>query len=319
MAIDSLDGSPPPFFRQGLSPTSRWVLLGMLSVALMSADHRLGLSGPIRSAISVVLAPVQWLVLQPSRAQRALQAYLQGADEARDAATLYQTRTIAQTQRLQQVELLLQENRQLRQLLALREDLHGPAKATQVLYDTSDPYTRSVVVDKGTLSGVALGAAVVDAAGVVGQVTRTYPLSSEVTLLTSRELSIPVLNTRTGQRFVAMGEPHVLGGSLELKFVPTSADMQVGDLLATSGIDGVYPAGLHVAQVRAVDRRVDTAFAKVHATPTSRPHGRHMLILPPAALWPSAVGGPAPAPAPRQGANPPHSPASTPSAAKGAP
>ena len=304
MALDSLDRSPPPFFRQGLPALSKLVLFGLLSVLLMSADHRLGVSQPIRSAISMVLAPLQWLVLQPQRASAALQDYFTGVDEARDAARQYQARTIAQTQRLQQAEQLLQENQHLRQLLELRNDIPGPAKAVQVLYETADPYSHHIVIDKGQLSGVTPGSAVVDVAGVVGQVTRVYPLSSEVTLLTDRDQSIPVLNTRTGQRFMAVGDPVTLGGALELRFVPTNADLQPDDLLTTSGIDGVYPAGLQVGRIRQIDRRVDTSFAKVHAAPMAQARGRHMLVLPPVSDWPERPPKNEPAARTRSGKGP---------------
>ena len=301
MALDSIDRNPPPFFRQGLSALSKLVLFGLLSVLLMAADHRLGLSQPVRSVVSVVLSPVQWLSLLPQRAGAALQDYFKGVDQARDEARQYQARTIAQAQRLQQAEQLLQENQHLRELLELRKDTAGPAKAVQVLYETADPYTRSIVIDMGALSGIAPGSAVVDVAGVVGQVTRVYPLSSEVTLLTDRDQSIPVLNARTGQRYLAMGDPLTLGGSLELRFVPASADLQEGDLLTTSGIDGVYPAGLQVGRIRQIDRRIDTAFAKVHATPMAQARGRHMLVLAPVSDWPQRPSKAEPAPRVRPG------------------
>jgi len=301
MALDSIDRNPPPFFRQGLSALSKLVLFGLLSVLLMAADHRLGLSQPVRSVVSVVLSPVQWLSLLPQRAGAALQDYFKGVDQARDEARQYQARTIAQAQRLQQAEQLLQENQHLRELLELRKDTAGPTKAVQVLYETADPYTRSIVIDMGALSGIAPGSAVVDVAGVVGQVTRVYPLSSEVTLLTDRDQSIPVLNARTGQRYLAMGDPLTLGGSLELRFVPASADLQEGDLLTTSGIDGVYPAGLQVGRIRQIDRRIDTAFAKVHATPMAQARGRHMLVLAPVSDWPQRPSKAEPAPRVRPG------------------
>ena len=300
MALDSLDRAPPPFFRQGLPALSKLVLFGMLSVLLMAADHRLGLSPPIRSAVSLVLAPMQWLSLLPQRAGSAVQEYFKGVDEARDEARSYQARTIAQAQRLQQAEQLLQENQQLRELLELRNDSQGPAKAVQVLYETADPYSRTVVIDKGALSGIVAGSAVVDVAGVVGQVTRLYPLSSEVTLLTDRDQSIPVLNVRTGHRYIAVGDPVTLGGSLELRFVPASADLQDGDLLTTSGIDGVYPPGLQVARIRQLDRRIDNAFAKVHAVPMAQARGRHMLVLAPVNDWPERPSKPEPVTRSRQ-------------------
>jgi rod shape-determining protein MreC len=285
--MDTLDRRAPPIFRQGLSSLSKLVLLGLLAILLMSVDKRLNIAQPIRSTISVMLTPLSWLSLQPGRATTAMGAYFSRVDEARDAVLQYQTRTIGQAQRLQQVEQLMQENAHLRQLMDLRDTSASAAKAVQVLYETSDPYTQHIVVDKGQLSGIVSGSAVMDVAGVVGQITRVYPLVSEVTVLTDRDQSIPVMNARTGQRYVAFGDPVMLGGSLELRFVPASADVQQGDLLTTSGIDGIYPAGLHVGRVQRIDRRIDTAFAKVYATPMASARGRHLLILPPAKDMPA--------------------------------
>lgn len=286
MALDTLERSAPPIFRQGLSATSKTLLLGLLAVLLMAADHRMQISQPIRSGVALVLSPLQWLSLQPVHAFNALTRYFGNLENAQDAALNFQTRTIAQAQRLQQVEQLSQENALLRQLLDLRAQVAGPAKAVQVLYDTSDPYTQRVVVDRGLMAGIVPGSAVIDTAGVVGQVTRVYPLVSEVTLLTDRAQSIPVMNARTGSRYVAHGDPQTLGGSLDLKFVPAGADMQKGDLLTTSGIDGVYPAGLHVGRIARIDRRVDSSFARVHAEPMATERGRHLLVLLPVKDWP---------------------------------
>ena len=286
MALDTLERSAPPIFRQGLSATSKMLLLGLLAVLLMAADHRMQISQPIRSGVALVLSPLQWLSLQPVNAVSALTRYFGNLEDAQDAALVFQTRTIAQAQRLQQVEQLSQENAHLRQLLDLRAQVAGPTKAVQVLYDTSDPYTQRVVVDRGLMAGIVQGSAVIDTAGVVGQVTRVYPLVSEVTLLTDRAQSIPVLNARTGSRYVANGDPQTLGGSLDLKFVPAGADMQKGDLLTTSGIDGVYPAGLHVGRIARIDRRVDSSFARVHAEPMATERGRHLLVLLPVKDWP---------------------------------
>lgn len=286
MALDTIERSDPPIFRRGLSATSKLILLGLLSIVLMAADHRLQISQPIRSGVALILAPLQWLSLQPGRAINASAQYFSNLEQAQDAAQNYQSKTIAQAQRLQQVEQLSQENAHLRQLLDLRGQMAGPSKAVQVLYDTADPYTRRVVVDRGQLAGIVHGSAVIDSAGVVGQVTRVYPLVSEVTLLTDRDQSIPVMNARTGSRHVANGDPYTHGGSLDLKFVPAGSDMQKGDLLTTSGIDGVYPAGLHVGRVVRIDRRVDSSFARVHAEPMAVERGRHLLVLLPVKDWP---------------------------------
>jgi rod shape-determining protein MreC len=289
MALDTFERSTPPIFRPGLSTTSKMLLLGLLAILLMAADHRLHISQPLRSGVALVLAPLQWLSLQPGRAILATSHYFGNLDEAQDAALMYQSRTIAQAQRLQQVEQLAQENAHLRQLLELRPQIAGPAKAVQVLYETADPYTRRLVVDRGQLAGVVHGSAVIDMAGVVGQVTRVYPFVSEVTLLTDSGQSIPVINTRTGTRHVANGDPQTFGGSLDLRFVPTGADVQAGDLLTTSGIDGVYPAGLHVGRIVRVDRRADPTFSRVHAKPMATERGRHLLVLLPVQDWPIPV------------------------------
>ncbi|OYU31920.1 MAG: rod shape-determining protein MreC [Comamonadaceae bacterium PBBC2] len=292
MALDTFERSVPPIFRHGLSATSKLVLLGLLSILLMAADHRLKISYPIRAGIAMVLAPLQWLSLQPGRLVHSANDYFVDLEAARDAAQSFQTRSIGQTQRLQQVEQLLQENAQLRELLELRKDFSGPSKPVQVLYGATDAYSERVIVDRGQLAGIEPGSAVIDAAGVFGQVTRVYPLISEVTLLTDREQSIPVMNARTGSRQVANGDPNTLGGSLELKFVPAGADMKEGDLLTTSGIDGVYPAGLHVGTITQIDRRIDSSFARVHAKPMAVARGRHLLVLAPVKDWPTL---PAPA------------------------
>ncbi len=153
--------------------------------------------------------------------------------------------------------------------------------AAEVLYDAADPYTRKLIVHKGLINGVKEGAPVMDEYGVLGQVTRVLPLVSEVTLVTDREHSMPVLNTRTGARGVAYGEA---GGAplLELRFMATNADIEVGDMLSTSGVDGIYPPGVPVAKVTKVERRADTAFARILCEPLGRVQGaRHVMLLEP--------------------------------------
>jgi rod shape-determining protein MreC len=287
MALDTFERHVPPIFRRGLSTTTKLVLLSLLSLMLMAADHRLQISQPLRAGVALALSPLQWLSLQPAHLWNMVSNYLIGVESARDAALSYEARTIAQAQRLQQVEQLRLENANLRQLHELRSSVFGPSKAVEVLYDTSDPYSRRVVVDRGQFAGIVTGSAVIDAAGVVGQVTRVYPMVSEVTLLTDRHQTIPVINARSGTRHVANGSPMFAGGSLELMFVPSGTDMQKGDLLTTSGIDGIYPPGLHVGRISQIDRRVDGSFATVHAEPTARERGRHLLVLLPIKDWPA--------------------------------
>jgi rod shape-determining protein MreC len=117
---------------------------------------------------------------------------------------------------------------------------------------------------------------------VLGQVTRVYPLSSEVTLLTDKDAAIPVLNTRTQARSAAFGSAAVVGGGMEMRFMAGNADVQVGDTLTTSGVDGIYPPGLPVAKVASVDRKNDSGFARIVLAPVAQPDGvRHVMVLQP--------------------------------------
>jgi len=281
MALETLDHSPPPFFRQGLPAALRFALLSLMAIGLMVADHRLQVAVPVRASIATLLTPLQWASLLPGRAWDALEQSVRDIQQAQDTVDEYQVRSIAQAQKLQQIEYLQQENRQLRELLALRPTVDRSAQAAQILYDTTDGYVQRLIIDKGQVAGIRPGAVVIDTAGLVGQVTRVHPLVSEVTRLTDREQSTPVMNARTGDHFVAFGESAIAGDRLELRFVPASADMRQGDLLITSGLDGIYPPGLHVGQIVLVDRRVNSSFARVLAAPVSREQGRHLLVLQP--------------------------------------
>jgi rod shape-determining protein MreC len=286
MPLVTVDRNAPPLFKQGQSAMSKLAVLSALALFLMVADARFGIVPPLRSAISVALYPLQRAVLEPVEWLRNGREYvgtLQDA-QAREAEA---RRTMAlQSQRANQVEELLLENARLRRLLDLRERLEVPQRAAEVLYDAPDAYTRRVVIDKGSMQGIANGAPVLDGTGVLGQVTRVYPFLSEVSLVVDREVSIPVVNTRTGVRSVAYGDPSTLaqGYGMELRFVQGSADVQAGDVMATSGIDGVYPAGLPVARVAAVERQSESTFARIHCVPLAMVQAaRHIMVLDPAA------------------------------------
>jgi len=281
MALESLDRSPPPFFRVGFSPLSKLVFFGALSVVLMFGDKQLQFTQPIRAGLATLVLPVQWLVLQPGQALVAIGQHFESLDQAQKNLQRNQVQAVQQSMRVQQVEQLQLENQHLRQLLDLQGSVTTPSQVAEILFDVLDPYNQRVVINKGQLKDVALGSPVIDAGGVLGQVTRVYPLSAEVTFLTDRDQSIPVLNSRTGARNVASGDIFEGVPQIELKFVPASADVKEGDLLTTSGIDGVYPAGLHVARISNVERRVEISFARIHAKPLAEMKGRHVLVLQP--------------------------------------
>lgn len=288
MPFGTLDRSPPPFFRQGPSALTKLLLCAALAVFLMVADARFHLAQPLRATVALVLHPVQRLLLTPVDAWDNWGDYLRGMERAMAAEDLARKQLVQQAEKLARAAQLQAENARLREMLKMREALPISSLAAEVLYEAADPYSRRVVIDQGGHQGVKLGAPVITDAGVLGQVTRVYNFSSEVTLVTDRDAAIPVLNTRTQQRGVAYGGERN-DANLELRFIAANADIKEGDLLSTSGLDGVYPPGLPVAKVAAVERRGDSSFARVTLQPAVPVDSvRHVLILVPQAAHEAA-------------------------------
>lgn len=282
MPLATLDRTPPPFFKQGPSAFTRLMFFSALAVFLMVADARWKMTQPLRAVVATMLQPVQEVLMAPARWWDTAGHYFSGLDAAKQSQLAAQRLVAQQSERVMRADQLERENARLRGLLALRPRIEVASMAAEVLYDAPDPFTRKVVIDQGSTNRVVLGAPVIDEAGVLGQVTRVYPLTSEVTLVTDKDAAVPVVNVRTQQRGVAYGTPQAHG--MELRFMAGNADVQVGDVLQTSGLDGVYPAGLPVAKVLQVDRRADSAFARITLAPTANPDStRHVLLLEPTA------------------------------------
>ena len=282
MALGTFDEGPPPLFKQGPSALSKLIFFSALSLFLMVADTRFGMAQPLRSVIATMLYPLESLPLQLVYWVRNASEYFAGLQQARAIAAQAQLKLAQQAVRSSQVSQLTLENERLRKLLGLREQFGITATSAQVLYDAADLYARKVVIDKGRIHGIELGSPVMDEFGVLGQVTRVYPVVSEVTLVIDRDLSIPVLNVRTGARSVAYGDPAAYGEGLELRFMAANADVQQGDLLTTSGVDGVYPPGVPVARIAKIERRAESAFARIHCKPQAVVTGAlHVMVIRP--------------------------------------
>jgi rod shape-determining protein MreC len=280
MPLGTLDRNPPPFFKQGPSALSKLMVFSAIALFLMVADTRFRISQPVRAVVGTVLYPVQWAAMRPVFLARYGGQYFESLTSAQASEAAARAKLALQSQRANQVEQLALENERLRKLMQLRERVTTPGDAAEVLYDAADPYTRKVIIDKGLANGIEAGSPVIDESGVLGQVTRVHPLISEVTLITDRDHAIPVLNVRTGARSVAYGDPSTHSGALELRFMAGNADVKPGDLLTTSGVDGVYPAGLPVARVEKVERRADSGFARITCSPQALVDGaRHVMVL----------------------------------------
>jgi rod shape-determining protein MreC len=284
MPLGTLERTPPPFFRQGYSALSKLVFFSALSVFCMVADRRLQVVAPVRLAVATALAPVQRTLLVPTQAFDAGASYFQGLRSAIDGQDAARREAVTLAEQAAAAVRLAEENTRLRALLELAPALKTRSIAAEVLYEAADPFSRKVILNRGGTHGLAVGSPVVTHQGVIGQVTRVYPLSSEVTLVTDRDAAVPVLNTRTQQRGAAFGGLDK-GTAMELRFVLSSADLRLGDALQTSGLDGVYPAGLPVAMVTEIERQGDGGFARVMLAPIARLDGlKHVLVIEPTGL-----------------------------------
>ncbi|WP_374538219.1 rod shape-determining protein MreC [Chitinimonas taiwanensis] len=268
----------PAFFKQGPKPFSRLLIYASLSLALLLIDVRWHILQPAREIVSVALYPLQWLATAPvSVAHQVSNFFVTQTALQQENRRLQDERLLANAQLLR-MQALQQDNAQLRQLLVARDTQGGRGVLAEVLYNDRDPYTAKLVVDRGEQDKVKPGQVVIDPLGVVGQITRVQPLTSEVTLITHKNQPVPVQVVRNGLRGVVFGAGPQ--NPLEVRFMPVNADIRNDDLLVTSGIDGTYPAGLPVAKVTRVDRNAGSAFARISCEPAANVDmHRFMLIL----------------------------------------
>lgn len=260
-----MEHTPPPFFKTGPSATARLIFFAVLSLALLVTDARFKYLAGLREVASVIVYPLQRIAIAPAVvARRAAEFFVSNAALREENARLAQE-SLNNAARLVQFQALQAENNHLRGLLATRERIDNEVRAAEILYAARDPFSRKIVLDQGSQQDIKEGQPVIDERGVVGQVTRVYPWVSEVTLITDKNHLVPVLNPRNGLRAVLGGTGN--DGVLELKFVPLNADFQTGDRLVTSGIDGVYPPGLPVAEIANVERNAAYLFARIYCRP----------------------------------------------------
>ena len=284
MALGTIDRSPPPFFRQGPSALTKLALFSALAVFLMAADSRWRVTKPVRTALVTGLLPVQSALQVPVELSVNSLRYLQGVKEAQGAETAARAQLARLSERAARMDQLSAENARLRALLELPAALQVRGIAAELLYVAADPFSRKLFINRGARHGVLPGSPVINEQGVLGQVTEVYPLSAVVTLLVDRDAAIPVFNTRNEQRGAAYGGAEG-GSAMELRFMAGNADVQVGDVLTTSGVDGVYPPGLPVARVARVDRRSDAGFARILLAPSAgQDNLRYLMVLEPMGL-----------------------------------
>ena len=273
-----MDHTPPPFFKRGPAPLVRLFFFATLSLALLVIDARFRYVEGLRSWLALAAYPIQRAALLPFEIGERVSAYFST-----------QTRLVAENERLrakaleysqdaQRFQASQAEAAELRRVIDAGERLEMKSIPAEVLYASRDPYAHKIFIDRGQVHDVRPGSPVTDEAGVIGQVTRVHPLVSEVTLLTNPDQAVPVQVVRNGLRAIAFGGG--ASGMLELRFTALNAEVQNGDQLVTSGIDGTYPPGLPVATVVHIERDADHTFQRVLCRPAAGvDRGRYVLVV----------------------------------------
>ncbi len=270
---------PPAFFHRGPSPLARLTFFTLAAIAMMIADHRFHALESVRLSLSVLTHPVQQLAGAPGEAMGRIAEYFANQDRLLGENQELKAKVLEQSAAAQEARLLRSEQEHLLKMSPDKSRFADRGVIAEVLYSARNPFTRKIVVDKGLTQSIQAGMPVIDGSGVVGQVTSVGTFTSEVTLVTEKDQSVPVVLLRNGLRAVAVGAGKE--GAIEIPFMPVSADVQSGDLFVTSGIDGTYPPGLVVAQVTNVEKNAAYVFAKIVARPAAGVDNyRYVLLLP---------------------------------------
>jgi rod shape-determining protein MreC len=266
------------FFNRGPSPLVRLLFFAVLSLLLLFVDARYRYLESTRSALSMLVLPIQRLATMPSLVwQQAGNFFTTQRSLVDDNKALRQQHQLDAAQAVQ-LQAVQQENQQLRNLLVLPQRSEFNIQTAEIVYAERDVFKRRVLVNKGADANVQAGQVVMDEIGIIGQVTRIYPWLSEVTLITEKDHAVPVQVLRNGLRTIVFGAGDT--SKLSLRYMPISSDLQNGDMLVTSGIDGVYPPGIPVARVEKIERDAAYPFARVTCLPVAGvDQHRHLLIL----------------------------------------
>lgn len=258
--------------------TARLMLYGLLAIVLMAMDQRGHYVDAFRNQVAYLTEPVYHVVEWPVRAMRNLFGQMQSHRSLRQENSDLRESLLAQKGSLQRLETLNEENRRLR---ALIEGAQGQAfdyQFAELVRVDLDPFSHKVMVDRGSGDGVEVGQAVIDGAGVMGQVEEVHLHFSTIRLISDPNHALPVQINRTGLRTVAFGSG--VTGALQMPSVPRQADVREGDLIVTSGLGDRFPGGYPVATITSIDRGKGQTFVTVEATPLAAlDRGREVLLI----------------------------------------
>lgn len=265
------------FFNRGPTPAVRLIFFSILSLLLLFVDARYQYLESARSALSVVVYPLQRLVTAPAMLWRQADTYFVTHNTLIRDNNQLRLQHSTDAAQLQQFQAMQAENKHLRELLAIQQQASYPMQLAEIVYTERDIFKRKLFLNKGSLANVLAGQVVMDDIGIVGQITRVYPWLSEVTLVTDKDHAVPVQVLRSGLRAVVFGSGDT--SELALRYMPVSSDIKEGDMLVTSGIDGTYPPGLPVAKVIRIERDPAYPFARILCAPVAGVDKQRQLLI----------------------------------------
>lgn len=249
----------------------------LLALATMYADARGGALAPVRRVLATVLHPVQLALNWPGERIRSVDGYFDDIARLRDENQMLRTLLTQQAGLLSGTERLRRENQTLRQLAELRPRITHPGIVAEVQPGNRTPHSQIRLLDKGEHHGVLAGQPVIDASGVVGQITRVYPFHSEMTLITDPGISVPITVRRTSLNTIAFGG--TAPGQLELRLQTADADLRTDDVLLTSGLDALYPPGLPVGRIRHIDTSGADPFSRITIEPAGNVNTPALVLV----------------------------------------
>jgi rod shape-determining protein MreC len=265
MALTSVERDPGSF--RSASPAFRLILLVILSVTLMVLDHQNQHLIGVRKILSVALQPIQALVSAPSSIGRNVAKTVASRSDLRAENLRLRQEALVVNARLQRMTALEAENARLRALLDSTARVDDNILIAEIVSVDMNPFRNTIVINKGGRDGAYVGQAVIDADGIVGQITRDRHFSSEAMLVTDIDHAIPVELARNRLRTIAVGSGEQK--QLSLPFLPVSADVRDGDILISSGLGGTFPPGYPVGVVRAIRSVTGQPFLEVDAEPAA--------------------------------------------------
>lgn len=266
------------FFNRGPSAVVRLTFFILLSLLLLFVDARYKYLEFARTALSIPVHSLQRMLALPGEWLHEAGTFLVVHSKLVQYNSQLNQRHLLEGTQLLQLQVLQAENQHLRDLLQVQQKASYPMQVAEVVYLERDIFKRKLLLDKGAQDNVLAGQVVMDDIGIVGQVTRVYPWLSEVTLITDKDHAVPIQVLRNGLRAVVFGSGDT--SELALRYMPISSDIQEGDVLVTSGIDGTYPSGLPVAKVIRIERDPAYPFALIQCMPIAGvDRYRQLLIL----------------------------------------